>query len=68
VAHTRVNRLPGTMETRLIERGHIEHVQLVQLGKTFLLLVRRQELLVKLPAITRQIKEIVPIEELGKAS
>jgi hypothetical protein len=56
------------METRLIERGHIEHVQLVQLGKTFLLLVRRQELLVKLPAITRQIKEIVPIEELGKAS
>jgi hypothetical protein len=49
----------------LIEPRHFEHVQLLQLGKTFLLLVRRQELLVKLPAI---IKEIVPIEELGKAS
>jgi hypothetical protein len=56
------------METLLIERRHIEHVQLLQLGKTFLLLVRRQELLVKLPANTRQIEEIVPIEELGKAS
>jgi hypothetical protein len=56
------------VETLLIERRHIEHVQLLQLGKTFLLLARRQELLVKLPAITRQIEEIVPIEELGKAS
>ena len=64
MAHTRGQQV----ETLLIERRHIEHVQLLQLGKTFLLLVRRQELLVKLPAITRQIEEIVPIEELGKAS
>ena len=56
------------METLLIERRHIEHAQLLQLGKTFLLLVRRRELLVKLPAITRQIEEIVQIEELRKAS
>jgi hypothetical protein len=56
------------METRLIDPRHIEHVQLLQLGKTFLLLARRQELLVKLPATTLQIKEIVPMEELGKAS
>jgi hypothetical protein len=57
------------METRLIERRHIEHVQLLQLGKVLLLLVEREELLVKLPNHDpADTEEIVPIEELGKAS
>jgi hypothetical protein len=53
------------METRVIECRHIEHVQLLQLGKVILLLVEREELLLNLPAMT---KEIVPIEELSRAS
>jgi hypothetical protein len=56
------------METRLIEPGHIEHVQLLQLGKVFLLLVERKELLVKLPAMNQRTKDTMPIEELSKAS
>jgi hypothetical protein len=57
------------METRMIERRQIEHVQLLQLGKVLLLLVEREELLVKLPSHhPADTKEIVPIEELGRAS
>jgi hypothetical protein len=52
-----------------IERRHIEHVQLLQLGKVLLLLVEREELLVKLPSHDpADTKEIVPIGELGRAS
>jgi hypothetical protein len=56
------------MEARMIEGRHIEHAQLLQLGKVILLLVEREELLVKLPAMTQQTKEIVPIQELNRAS
>jgi len=53
----------------MIERRHIEHVQLLQLGKVLLLLVERQELFVKLPSHDpADIKEIVPMEGLGRAS
>ena len=52
----------------MIERRYIEHVQLLQLGKVLLLLVEREKLLVKLPATTQPTKEIVPIEELTRAS
>jgi hypothetical protein len=56
------------METRVIECRHIEHVQLLQLGKVILLLVEREELLLNLPAMTNLTKEIVPIEKLSRAS
>jgi hypothetical protein len=52
----------------MIERRHIEHVQLLQLGKVLLLLVEREELLVELPVTTQLTKEVVPIEELSRAS
>jgi hypothetical protein len=58
----------GLMEARMIEGRHIEHAQLLQLGKVLLLLVEREELLVKLPAMTQPTKEIVPIQELNRAS
>jgi hypothetical protein len=35
----------------MIERGQINHIELVRLGKTLLLLFKRQELLVHLPAM-----------------
>jgi hypothetical protein len=56
------------METRVIECRHIEDIQLLQLGKVILLLLEREELLVKLPAMTQPTKEIVPIQELNRAS
>ena len=52
----------------MIDRRHIDHPQLLELGKVLLLLVRRRELLVKLPAMTQTTKEILPIEELRRAS
>jgi hypothetical protein len=53
-------------EVRMIERRHIDHKDLVQLGKTVLLLFKRQELLVDLPASTQLIEQIVPTKELTK--
>jgi hypothetical protein len=44
----------------MIEPRQLDHKDLVQLGKTVLLLFRRQELLVNLPATTQVIDEIVP--------
>lgn len=52
----------------MIERRRIEHVQLLQLGKVLLLLVEREELLVGLSATNQPTKEIIPIEELDRAS
>jgi hypothetical protein len=52
----------------MIEGRHIEHGQLLQLGKVLLLLVEREELLVKLPAITQPSKEVIPTQELNRAS
>jgi hypothetical protein len=40
----------------------------LQLGKVLLLLVEREELLVKLPVVDQLTKKIVPIEELSRAS
>jgi hypothetical protein len=69
MAHTHdVTGLLGLMATRMIERRHIEHVQLLQLGKALLLLVEREELLVKLPAMISLTEEIEPLEELSRAS
>jgi hypothetical protein len=45
----------------MIERRQIDHIDLVQLGKMLLLLVR-QELLVDFPSITQTTEEIVPTE------
>jgi hypothetical protein len=47
----------------MIERRQIDHKELVQLGKTVLLLFKRQELLVNLPASTQLIEGVVPIKE-----
>lgn len=52
----------------MIERRHVDHAQLLELGKLLLLLVKGQELLVKLPAMKQANKEIMPIEELSRAS
>jgi hypothetical protein len=52
----------------MIERRQIDHIDLLQLGKTLLLLARRQELLVDLPAMTQPAKEIVPTEERSRRS
>jgi hypothetical protein len=52
----------------MIARQQIDRTQLLQLGKVVLLLVEREELLVKLPAMTQRTKEIVPTEGLGRAS
>jgi hypothetical protein len=56
------------MEARMIEGKHIEHAQFLQLGKVLLLLVEREELLVRLPAMTQPSREIGPIQDLSRAS
>jgi len=52
----------------LIERRHIEHAQLLQLGKVILLLVEREELLVNFPAMISLTEKIEPLEEYSRAS
>ncbi len=52
----------------MIERRHIDHAQLLELGKVLLLLVKRQELLVDLPGMTQPTNEIMPLKELSRAS
>jgi hypothetical protein len=46
----------------MIDHRQIDHLELLQLGKTLLLLFRRQELLVHIPATTPRTQEIVPAE------
>jgi hypothetical protein len=48
----------------MIERRQIDHIDLVQLGKTLLLLFKRQELLVDLPSTSQTTEEIVPTERI----
>ena len=52
----------------MIEDRHIDHAQLLRLGKVLLLLVEREEQLVKLPAVDQLTERILPIEELSRAS
>jgi hypothetical protein len=52
----------------MIERRQTEHIDLMELGKTLLLLFKTQELLVDLLAMTQQTAEIVPTEELSRGS
>jgi hypothetical protein len=62
------NWLPGLMEARMIEDRHMDHAQLLRLGKVLLLLVEREELLIRLPVVDQLTKKILPIEELRRAS
>jgi hypothetical protein len=52
----------------MIEDRHIDHAQLLRLGKVLLLLVEREDLLVRLPVVDQLTKKILPIEELDRAS
>jgi hypothetical protein len=58
----------GLMEARMIEDGHIDHEQLLRLGKVLLLLVEREDLLVRLPVVYQLTQKSLPIEELNRAS
>ena len=51
----------------MIEGRHIDHAQLLQLGKVLLLLVEGEELLAKLPLVDQLTQRILPIEELSRA-
>jgi hypothetical protein len=52
----------------MVEGSHIDHAQLLQLGKMLLLLVEQREPPLDLPAVTDLGKKIMPIDELGRAS
>ena len=52
----------------MIEHRRIDHERLLQLGKTLLLLIARQEPLRHLPAVKHSSTTIIPIQEFSKAS
>lgn len=54
--------------TRPVEASHIDHAQLLQLGKMLLLLVENGEAALYLPAVTDLNKNTLPTEELGRVS
>ena len=51
----------------MIERRQIDHINLVQIGKTLLLLFKTEELLVDLLPMSQPNKEIAPAEELNRS-
>jgi hypothetical protein len=55
-------------QTRTVEASHIDHAQLLQLGKMLLLLAENGEAPLDLPAMTGLNKNPLPIEELGRVS
>jgi hypothetical protein len=52
----------------MIERRQIDHINLVQIGKTLLLLFKTEELLVDLPPMSQPTKEIALAEEVSRRS
>jgi hypothetical protein len=52
----------------MIERRQVDHERVLQLGKTLLLLIAHQELLLDLPAVKQSSKTMTPIQEFSKAS
>ena len=55
-------------QTRTVETSHIDHAQLLQLGKMLLLLVESGEPSLDLPVVTDLNKSTLPLEELGRVS
>jgi hypothetical protein len=55
-------------EARTVEASHIDHAQLLRLGKMLLLLVEQGEPPLTSRPVTDLNKKILPIEELGRAS
>jgi hypothetical protein len=54
----------GKTETGMIEHRHIDHAELLQIGKMFLLLVQRLEPPKAMPAVAK----VIPIDDLVRAS
>jgi hypothetical protein len=52
----------------MIKRKHIEHVELLELGKMFLLLSRRQQIRLKLLFLTNLDNGATEVERLARAS
>jgi hypothetical protein len=55
-------------QTRTVIASHIDHAQLLHLGKMLLLLVEQGEMQKDLSVVTDLNKSSLPIEELSRAS
>jgi hypothetical protein len=52
----------------MIERKHIDHSELLELGKMLLLLIKRQQIKSNFSSLTDLDKRVTEIEELARAS
>ena len=52
----------------MIEHRRIDHERLLQVGKTLLLLIARQELLLDLSTVKQSSQTMTPIQEFSRAS
>jgi hypothetical protein len=52
----------------MIKRKHIDHAELLELGKMVLLLIKRQQITVDFSSLTVPDKRVTEVEELARAS
>jgi hypothetical protein len=52
----------------MIRRKHIDHAELLELGKIVLLLIKRQQITVDFSSLTEPDKRVTEVEELARAS
>jgi hypothetical protein len=52
----------------MVKRTHIDHAELLELGKMLLLLIRRQQTTMDSSFLTELDKRVTEVEELARAS
>ena len=61
-------RALSNLEAVMIERKHIDHAELLELGKMLLLLIKRQQIKSNFSSLTDLDKRVTEVEELARAS
>jgi hypothetical protein len=52
----------------MVKPKHIDHAELLQLGKTLLLLIQRQEITLNFASLTELDRRVIEVEKLSRAS
>jgi hypothetical protein len=56
------------LEAAMLKPKHIGHAELLQLGKTLLLLIQRQEITLDFASLTELDRPVTEVEKLSRAS
>jgi hypothetical protein len=59
---------PSNLEAVIIKRKHIDHAELLELGKMLLLLIKRQQITLVFSSLTEPDRRVTEVEELARVS